>query len=279
MVTVFAEDGSVDFNGTRKLAARLVEKGSNGLVLAGTTGESPTLSDEEKLALLGEVRAEVGDGVDLILGTGSNDTSHSVKLTKAAAEAGADAALVVTPYYSRPGERGIRAHFEAIAAGSPELPLVLYNIPARVVINMPVPLLEKLAEIPSVVAVKQANDDDLGPVAGLDLLAGNDVGFLPALKHGGKGGILVASHVVGPEMRRIWDLWQEGRHAEAEELDARLQPAYAAMGVAGNPTSVKAALEMGGVCPATMRLPMVEATDEEKAEIRKMLSEAGVALG
>lgn len=278
MVTVFAEDGSVDFNRTRKLAARLVEQGSHGLVIAGTTGESPTLSDEEKLSLLREVRAEVGDGVNLVLGTGSNDTSHSVELTRAAAEAGADAGLVVTPYYSRPGERGIRAHFEAIAAGSPDLPLVLYNIPARVVINMPVALLEELAGIPNVVAVKQANDEDLGPVAGLDLLAGNDVGFLPALKHGGKGGILVASHLVGPEMRRIWDLWQEGRHEEAEEIDRRLQPAYAAMGVAGNPTSVKAGLEMAGVCPATMRLPMVEATDGEKAEIRKMLNEAGVTL-
>lgn len=279
MVTVFAEDGSVDFNSTRKLAARLVGQGSHGLVLAGTTGESPTLSDEEKLSLLAEVRAEVGDEVDLILGTGSNDTRHSVELTKAAAEAGADAALVVTPYYSRPGERGIRAHFEAIAAGSPDLPLVLYNIPARVVINMPVTLLEELAAIPNVVAVKQANDDDLGPVAGLDLLAGNDVGFLPALKHGGRGGILVASHLVGPQMRQIWDLWREGRHDEAAEIDVRLQPAYAAMGVAGNPTSVKAALEMDGICSATMRLPMVEATDGEKAEIREMLNQAGVTLG
>jgi len=279
MATVFGEDGAIDFGRTRTLAARLVGQGSHGLVLAGTTGESPTLEDEEKLALLREVRAEVGEGVTLILGTGSNDTRHSVELTKAAAGAGADGGLVVTPYYNRPGERGIKAHFEAVAGAAPDLPIVIYNIPARVVVNIPVSLLAELAEIPNVVAVKQANDDDLAPIPGLDLLAGNDVGFLPTLKLGGRGGILVATHVAGPEMRRIWDLWQEGRHDEAAELDARLQPVYAAMGVAGNPTSVKACLEMARLCPATMRLPMVEATDGEKGRIREMVESAGISLG
>lgn len=278
MATVFSEDGAIDFDRTRALAARLVEKGSHGLVLAGTTGESPTLEDDEKLALLREVRAEVGERTTLILGTGSNDTRHSMELTRAAADGGADGGLVVTPYYNRPGERGIRAHFEAVAGAAPELPIVIYNIPARVVVNIPVPLLSELAEIPNVVAVKQANDDDLAPIPGLDLLAGNDVGFLPALKLGGKGGILVASHIAGPEMRQIWDLWQEGRHEEAEELDARLQPVYEAMGVAGNPTSVKACLEMAGTCPATMRLPMVEATDPEKERIRELVGRAGITL-
>lgn len=279
MATVFAEDGTVDLPQTRALAARLVEQGSHGLVLAGTTGESPTLEDDEKLRLLTEVRAEVGGGTTLILGTGSNDTRHSVELTKAAAEAGADAGLVVTPYYNRPSERGIRAHFEAVAAGAPDLPLVIYNIPARVVVNIPVALLAELAEIPNVVAVKQANDDDLAPVPGLDLFAGNDVGFLPTLKLGGRGGILVASHVVGPEMRKIWDLWRDGREDEAAELDSRLQPVYEAMGLAGNPTSVKACLEMAGVCSARMRLPMVEATEDEKSRIRQLLGQAGVNLG
>lgn len=278
MVTVFTEDGAVDYKRNRALAAHLVENGSHGLVLAGTTGESPTLDDEEKLAILREVRAEVGDGVTLILGTGSNDTRHSVELTKAAAANGADGGLVVTPYYSRPGERGIRAHFEAVAGGSPDLPIMIYNIPARVVVNIPVPLLEKLAEIPNVVAVKQANDDDLAPVKGLRLLAGNDGVFLEALKLGGSGGVLVSSHVVGPEMRQIWDLWQEGRVEEAEAIDLRLRPVYEAMGVAGNPASVKACLEMTDVCPATMRLPMVEPTDREKAQIRALLAEAGISL-
>lgn len=278
MATVFAEDGSVDFRKSRALAARLVERGSHGLVLAGTTGESPTLEDEEKLDLLREVRAEVGDAVTLILGTGSNDTRHSIALTRAAAEAGANAGLVVTPYYNRPSERGIKAHFEAVAGAAPDLPIVVYNIPARVVVNIPPALLAELGEIPNIVAVKQANDDDLAPVPGLDLLAGNDVTFLPTLKLGGKGGILVASHVAGREMRQIWDLWQEGRREEAEALNTRLEPVYEAMGVAGNPTSVKACLEAAGICPATMRLPMVEATGAEKARIGELLAAAGVNL-
>lgn len=278
MATVFDEDGAVDLDGTRKVARHLIEHGSHGLVVAGTTGESPTLDDAEKLDLLKAVRDEVGDEVTLILGTGSNDTRHSVELTKAAAEAGADGGLVVTPYYNRPNEAGIRAHFEAIAAGSPELPLVLYNIPGRVIVNMPAALLAELAQIPSVVAVKQANDDELAQIPGLDLLAGNDTGFLPTLKLGGRGGILVASHVVGDEMRRIWELWQEGRHDEAEALDQRLRPAYDAMGVVVNPIPVKACLEMAGICPARMRLPMVEATAAEKERIAALLAEAGVTL-
>jgi len=278
MATVFDEDGAVDLKATRSLARHLIEHGSHGLVIAGTTGESPTLDDEEKLDLLRAVRDEVGDEVTLILGTGSNDTRHSVELTKAAAANGADAGLVVTPYYNRPNEAGIRGHFEAIAAGSPELPLVLYNIPGRVIVNMPNALLAELARIPNVVAVKQANDDELGPVEGLDLLAGNDTGFLKTLKLGGAGGILVASHVVGDEMREIWELWQQGRTEEAEALDARLAPAYEAMGVVVNPIPVKACLEMAGICSARMRLPMVEATAAEKDRIRDLLSQAGVTL-
>ncbi len=278
MATVFDEDEAVDLEATRALARHLIEHGSHGLVVAGTTGESPTLEDDEKIALLRAVREEVGDDVTLILGTGSNDTRHSVELTKAAAAEGADAGLVVTPYYNRPNEAGIRGHFEAIAAGSPDLPLVLYNIPGRVIVNMPAELLAELAQIPSVVAVKQANDDELAPVPGLDLLAGNDTGFLKTLKLGGAGGILVASHVVGDEMRQIWDLWQEGREEEAEALDARLAPAYEAMGVVVNPIPVKACLEMAGICSARMRLPMVEATESEKTRIKGLLNEAGVTL-
>ncbi len=278
MATVFDEDEAVDLKATRALARHLIENGSHGLVVAGTTGESPTLEDDEKISLLKAVREEVGDDVTLILGTGSNDTRHSVELTKAAAAEGADAGLVVTPYYNRPTEAGIRGHFEAIAAGSPDLPLVLYNIPGRVIVNMPAALLAELAQIPSVVAVKQANDDELAQVPGLELLAGNDTGFLRTLQLGGAGGILVASHVVGNEMRQIWDLWQEGREEEAAALDARLAPVYEAMGVVVNPIPVKACLEMAGICPAQMRLPMVEATESEKDQIRSLLAEAGVSL-
>ncbi len=278
MATAFDADDRVDLTSTRRLARHLVEHGSNGLVVAGTTGESPTLDDEEKLALLDAVIAEVGGEATVILGSGSNDTRHSVELTKAAAEHGADAGLVVTPYYNRPNEAGLRGHFEAVAQGSPDLPLILYNIPGRVVINMAPAFLAELALIPNVVAVKQANDDELQEIPGLDLLAGNDTGFLKALKCGGSGGILVASHLVGERMRAVFDSFRKGDIAEAERLDAELTPVYEAMAVTVNPIPVKAALEMAGLCSAHMRLPMVEATEEEKTSIRSLLASAGVEI-
>lgn len=276
LATAFRPDGELDVDSTRKLAAHLVENGSHGLVVAGTTGESPTLEDDEKIDLVKGVIEEVGDGVTVILGTGSNDTRHSVELTKMAAEAGADGGLIVTPYYNRPTEAGIKGHFEAIAEGSPGFPLIAYNVPSRTIVNMSPALLAELAKIPEVVAVKQANDEDLGPIEGLDVLAGNDVTFLPALKIGGVGGILVASHLDGGRMRTIWDLWQEGRHDEAEALDRQLQPLYEAMGVVVNPIPVKAALASRGLLPPTMRLPMVEPTDRERDAVEELLAEAGV---
>jgi 4-hydroxy-tetrahydrodipicolinate synthase len=276
LATAFRPDGELDVDSTRKLAAHLVENGSHGLVVAGTTGESPTLEDDEKIALLKGVKEEVGDEITVIVGTGSNDTPHSVRLTRMAAEAGADAGLIVTPYYNRPNRAGIRGHFEAIAEGSPGFPLVAYNIPSRTGVNMPPDFLAELAQIDEVKAVKQANDDDLGPIEGLDVLAGNDVGFLPTLKFGGVGGILVASHLDNGRMRTIWDLWQEGRHDEAEALDHQLQPLYEAMGVVVNPIPVKAALARRGLVPPTMRLPMVEPTQTEMDAIEELLAEAGV---
>lgn len=276
LATAFRPDGELDVDSTRKLAAYLIENGSHGLVVAGTTGESPTLEDDEKVDLLKGVREEVGGEVTLILGTGSNDTRHSVELTKMGAEAGADAGLIVTPYYNRPTQAGIRGHFEAIAEGSPGFPLVAYNIPARTGVNMPPELLEELGHIEEVKAVKQANDDELGPIEGLVVLAGNDSRFLPTLRFGGAGGILVASHLDNGRMRTIWDLWQEGRHDEAEALDNQLQPLYEAIGVVVNPIPVKAALASRGLIPPTMRLPMVEPTDKERDAVEELLAEAGV---
>ena len=278
MVTVFDEDGGVDLNATRKLARYLVEHGSQGLVVAGNTGESPTLDDEEKLALLDAVLDEVGGEAKVILGSGSNDTRHTVELTKAAADHGADAGLVVTPYYNRPNKAGLRGHFEAVAEGSPDLPLILYNIPGRVVVNMEPEFLAELAGIPNVVAVKQANDDEIEPIPGLDLLAGNDTAFLSVLKAGGTGGILVASHLVGVRMLEIYNRYREGDVTGAERSDAELRPVYDAMAVTVNPIPVKAALEMAGICSAHMRLPMVEASDSEKQQIRSLLASGGVEL-
>jgi 4-hydroxy-tetrahydrodipicolinate synthase len=275
MVTPFAENGTLDEAAARNLARHLVENGSHGLVVSGTTGESPTTSDEEKLALLGAVKDEVGDRATIICGTGTNDTRHSQHLSAAAAEAGADAVLAVTPYYNKPNRAGLIAHYEAVAKAA-GIPVVLYNIPSRVVINIPPDLLAELATIENVVAVKQANNDDLAPIDGLILLAGNDEIFLRTLELGGAGGILVASHLVGPELRQIYDAVKAGETDRAREIDAGLAPIYEALTVTSNPTPVKAGLEMLGLIPGGLRLPMVPADDEQRAVVRRALEAHGV---
>jgi 4-hydroxy-tetrahydrodipicolinate synthase len=275
MVTPFHEDGGVDEAGTRRLARYLVEHGSHGLVIAGTTGEAPTLSDDEKLAVFRAVRDELGDEATLILGTGSNNTLHTVELTKLAAEAGADAAIVVTPYYNKPNELGLMAHYEAVAQVG--LPIVLYNIPSRVVINIKPDLLAEIGKLPNVVAVKQANNDELGPVENLDVLAGNDDIFFRTLEFGGAGGVLVASHIVGPRMREIWDAAQEGDIERAREIDAELAPVYEALTVTANPIPIKAALKMLGLIESdALRLPLISATEEQRQAIRPALEAAGI---
>lgn len=278
MATPFAADGSVDVPAARALARHLVAHGSHGVVVAGTTGESPTLSDDEKLALLDAVLAEVGDDATILFGSGSNDTAHTVELTERARKAGAHGVLVVTPYYNRPNERGLRAHFAAAAEAAGELPVVLYNIPSRTVVNLsPAFLAELAAEISNVVAVKQANNEELQPIDGLDLLAGNDDSFLRSLELGGKGGILVASHVIGDEMRAVYEAALAGDWDRARGLDAELRDVYAALGVTTNPIPVKAALELTGVlADGRLRLPMVPATDEERARVQAALAARGI---
>jgi 4-hydroxy-tetrahydrodipicolinate synthase len=278
MCTPFDENGRVDLDGARRLAAHLFEHGSHGLVIAGTTGECPTLTDGEELELLQAVRAEVGDEVLLICGTGTNDTRHSCELTKMAAEAGADASLVVLPYYNKPNEAGVRAHFETVAAAVPELPLVMYNIPSRVIINADPELLRELGQVDNIVAVKQANDAELGPIEGLTVLAGNDNTFFRVLEFGGGGGILVASHLVGDRMREMWEAAQSGEIERAREIDVEITPAYEATSVTTNPIPLKAALEMLGLCADRLRLPLVPADAEQRAAIKAGLDAAGVAV-
>jgi 4-hydroxy-tetrahydrodipicolinate synthase len=279
MATPFEPGGAVDERAARRLAAHLVEHGSHGLVVAGSTGEAATLDDEEHISLLKEVVAEVGDRAAVYCGTGTNDTRHSVELTKAAAAAGAEAALIVTPYYNKPTFPGILGHFEAIAAAVPGLPLIAYNIPSRVVINVSPAELAELAKIESVIAVKQANNDDLEPIEGMALLAGNDDVFLRTLELGGAGGILVASHLVGEGMREIWNAAQAGDLERAREIDATLRPAYDVMGFVTNPIPLKAALEMTGLIPhGGLRLPLFELDTDQRATVREALDAAGVAV-
>jgi 4-hydroxy-tetrahydrodipicolinate synthase len=277
MVTPFAEDGSVDEAAARRLARHLVENGSHGVVVAGTTGESPTLSDDEDVALLRAIADEVGEDATVICGTGTNDTRHSEQLTAAAVEAGADAVLVVTPYYNKPNPAGIMAHYEAVAAAAGEAPVIVYNIPSRVVVNIPPALLAELGRIENVVAVKQANNDEIDKVEGLEVLAGNDDVFLRCLETGGAGGILVASQVVGNEMRQIFDAMRAGDGDRARALDRGIRPIFEALAVTTNPIPVKAAAEMLGLVPsARMRLPMVEADEEQRTVIRRALEAHGL---
>jgi 4-hydroxy-tetrahydrodipicolinate synthase len=268
MVTPFDADGALAEEPTAELVRQLLANGSDGLVLTGTTGEASTLSDDERARVwdigLEVSRAERPDA-PVIVGTGTNDTRHSIELTSRAAAAGADAVLVVTPYYNRPNRRGVVAHYAAIA-NSTDLPIVAYNIPARTGVDMPNDLLAELGQFENIVAVKQARSEDVAPIDGLDLLAGNDDLLASVLDMGGTGGILVASHLVGGEMRRMID-----EPAERHSIEQRLLPLYGALGVAPACVSTKAALNLLGHDVGGVRLPMVEASSDELAAIRGAL--------
>jgi 4-hydroxy-tetrahydrodipicolinate synthase len=264
MVTPFDRNGALDEDAAVRLMHHLIENGSDGLVLAGSTGEAATLTDDEKLRLWELGVAECGDA-PVIAGTGTYDTRHSIHLTERATEIGVDAVLVVTPYYVRPNRLGIKAHYEAVA-GATDLPVVAYNIPSRTATDMPNDLLAELAQIDNVAAVKQARYEDMQPIEGMDLLAGNDDVLAKVMDLGGTGGILVASHLVGRDMRRIVDE-PERRH----EIEDGLRDLYRALTVTTNPIPVKTAMNLTGHDVGGFRLPLVDATEEETAVIREAL--------
>jgi 4-hydroxy-tetrahydrodipicolinate synthase len=265
MVTPFDKDGALDEEAAVRLMHHLLENGSDGLVLAGTTGESPTLTDEEKIRLWELAVAETRRDATIVAGTGTYDTRHSVELTERATEIGVDAMLVVTPYYNRPNPRGIKAHFETVAAAT-DRPIVVYNIPSRTATDIPNDLLAELAQTENIAAVKQARYEDMQPIDGMELLAGNDDILAKVMDLGGTGGILVASHLVGREMRRIIDE-PDARH----EIEDGLRDLYKALSVTTNPIPVKTAMGMAGHDVGGLRLPMVDASDEETAVIREAL--------
>ena len=281
VVTPFDRNGSVDLDGFRELAEFLVDNGSDGLVVCGTTGEAPTLTDDERFALW-EAAVDLLQGrATVVAGTGTYDTAHSIHLTKRATEIGVDGLLVVTPYYNKPPQRGIVEHFKAIAASS-EKPIVVYNIPSRVVINIEPETIEQLAEIPTVRAVKQANDDldqaSQIPGFGLDLYAGDDNLIYPFLELGAVGGICVHTHVVGPQVKEQVRAFHSGDHARAKEIDEQLAPAYELLKVVANPIAIKAALTLTGHDAGGLRLPMVEATEQETERVRSCLERLGVLV-
>jgi 4-hydroxy-tetrahydrodipicolinate synthase len=270
IVTPFDAEGRVNQEAFVALMHHLAENGSDGFVVAGTTGEASTLSDREQLGLIGLAVAERPPGKTIVAGTGTNDTRQAVYLTERATELGVDAMLSVTPYYNKPSWLGLKRHYEAVARAT-DKPTLLYNIPGRTATNMGPDLLAELAQIDGIEGVKQANGDELQPIDGLELYAGDDATFARTLDMGGAGGILVASHVVGNEMHRMVE--EPERRAE---IDASLRDVYETLFLTSSPTCTKAALNLLGHDVGGLRLPLVEATAEETAAVRAMLERHGL---
>ena len=274
MVTPFDAENRVAEAAAVRLGRHLLDHGNDGLVICGTTGESATLTDDEQIRLIELLVGELGDAGVMIAGAGSNETRHAVHLTERAVAAGADAVLSVTPYYNRPSRRGLHRHFEEVARAAGGVPVILYNIPSRTGLNMPADLLGELAQIDGIEAVKQANSEELELIDGLAVLAGNDDILARTLDIGGAGGICVASHIVGDQMKRMFT--EPQRRAE---IDAELADVFATLFITANPTPVKTALRLLGHDVGGLRLPMVEADESELAEIRAMLVGHGLMEG
>ncbi|HSZ13931.1 MAG TPA: 4-hydroxy-tetrahydrodipicolinate synthase [Solirubrobacteraceae bacterium] len=270
IVTPFDEEERVNEDAFVALMAHLAENGSDGFVVAGTTGEASTMTGEEQLGLIALAVAERPPGTSIIAGTGTNDTRQAVYLTERATELGVDATLSVTPYYNRPSPLGLKRHYEAVAAAT-DRPVLLYNIPSRTGTNIGPELLGQLAQIEGIEGVKQSNQQELQLIDGLAVYAGDNETFARALDIGAAGGILVASHVVGSEMRRMVD---EPEHRA--EIDASLQDVYKTLFMTASPTCTKAALNLLGHNVGGLRLPLVEATAEETEAVRAMLERHGL---
>jgi 4-hydroxy-tetrahydrodipicolinate synthase len=270
IVTPFDAQLRVDEEAFVALMRHLAAHGSDGFVVAATTGEAATLSDEEQLALIALAVAERPPGTTIVAGAGTNDTRHAVALTERVTALGPDAIISVTPYYNRPSPLGLKRHYEAVA-GATDRPIMLYNIPARTGTNIGPELLAELAQIEHIEAVKQANAEELAQIDGLQLYAGDDSSLARTLDIGGAGGVCVSSHVVGDEMRRMVD---EPEHRAA--IDASLQDVYETLFLTSSPTCTKAALNLLGRSVGGVRLPIVEATAEETAKVRAMLERHGL---
>ncbi len=274
IVTPFDEATlKVDEQAFVALMHHLAEHGSDGFVVAGTTGEASTMSDEEQLRLIELALAERPAGTTIVAGTGTNDTREAVYLTERATELGVDGTLVVTPYYNKPSRLGITRHYEAVARAT-DKPILLYNIPGRTATNMPPDLLTELAQIEHIDGVKQANGEELQPIDGMELYAGDDSLFARTLDLGGAGGILVASHLVGDQMRRMVE-----EPENRAEIDASLRDVYSTLFMTASPTCTKAALNLLGFHAGGLRLPLVAATEEELAVVRALLVHHGLLDG
>jgi len=279
MVTPFTPEGKVDFEETARLARYLVDNGSDGLVVTGTTGESATLTDEEKLELYRTVKKEVGERAAVIAGTGSNNTAATVELTVEAEKAGADGIMLVAPYYNKPSQEGMYQHFKTVAEKT-KLPVIVYNVPGRTSANILPATVARLAQVDNIVAIKEASGslDQVSELISLlpadfAVYSGDDSLTLPMLSLGAKGVISVASHVAGKMLQEMIRAFLAGEITKASRLHIQLYPLFKVLFITTNPVPVKAALNMIGLKAGPPRLPLVEASDQEKEAIKKVLQQ------
>ena len=283
MVTPFDKNLEVNYDMAAKLAEYLLEQGNDGIVVNGTTGESPTLNDDEKVQMFRTVKQTVGERAVVIAGTGSNDTHHSIELTQKAAECGVDGIMLVVPYYSKPSQEGLYQHFKTVAAAT-DLPIILYNIPGRCGTNLAPETVVRLAnDVPNIVAIKEAsgNLDQIARLktmcpADFAIYSGDDLLTLPILSIGGAGIISVVAHVAGKDLRKMVDAYFAGNVAEAQEINMKLYDIFKTMFITSNPVPVKYALNRIGINVGGVRLPLFEANDAEKAKIDASLSNLGL---
>lgn len=287
MVTPFDQDGEIDFQATERLIENLLATGTDGLVIAGTTGESPTMTTEEKISLFQFTVKMVNGRVPVIAGTGSNSTRASINLTQIAEASGVDGIMLVTPYYNRPSQEGLYQHFKAIA-NCTSLPVMLYNVPGRCSVNMEVNTVVRLSQIANIVCVKEASEDLESMAQIIEqtnddflLYSGDDSLTLPVLAIGGQGVVSVAAHILGTEMKEMIVAYQNGHSQEAESIHRDLLPVMKALFSAPSPTPIKAALGMSGLPVGSVRLPLVPLSQDESealhAVIRQKLSTVAVS--
>jgi 4-hydroxy-tetrahydrodipicolinate synthase len=279
MVTPFKPDGSMDYQRAAEIANYLADNGSDGLVVHGTTGESPTLTHEEEYELYRVVKKAVGGRVKLIAGTGSNSTATSIRSTKEAEKIGVDGIMIVVPYYNKPSQEGMYQHYRAVAE-STKLPIIIYNIQGRTGVNMTADTVSRLAKIKNIVGIKEASGilDQTSEIRqktpkDFVIYSGDDDKTLEIMKRGGCGVISVASHIVGKEIKKMCEAFHAGKVDEAERINARLSPLFKVLFITTNPTPVKAALAMIGQPAGGLRLPLIEANASEKEQIKKVLKD------
>ena len=282
MVTPFNKDGSIDWDGVAKLAVHLADHGHDAIALNGTTGEAPTTKTSEKLEIIRVVKSVVGDRVKILTGAGDNETSYTVDQAKRCAEVGADGLLIVTPYYNKPPQAGIEAHFKAVAAAT-DLPIMMYDIPGRTGVEIEQDTICRLTEVKNIVALKDAKGNPASTSwviarTGLPVYSGDDILNLPLLSIGAVGFVSVCGHTVGNELREMLDAWFAGNAARALEIHQKLLPVFTGTFRTQGAILTKAALTMMGLPGGFTRLPLVDATEAQIAQLRKDLQQGGVVL-